>query len=271
MFAIPPLLIVEKRQTSLRLNSKIAAEIRKKIISIACTYIIPSNYIRKIDIQILYFLFFPSFAYSLSGFSIIWTLSMKPEVEQELAHTLLVELLAYQFASPVRWIETQDVILDDKMSQRVVEVGPAATLGNMAKRTLAAKYESYDAAKSVQRQILHFDDDMKEIYYSTDAGEAEPDTTAATIGKAEAAATGAEIAPSASAVPVPAAIPSLPQHRQAVQIPDTSIQAIDIVRSLVAQKLKKSLSDISVSKAVKDLVGGEYSALDIFIWLCHSY
>ena len=26
---------------------------------------------------------------------------------QKLAHTLLVELLAYHFASPVRWIETQ--------------------------------------------------------------------------------------------------------------------------------------------------------------------
>jgi hypothetical protein len=28
---------------------------------------------------------------------------MRPEVEQELAHLLLTELLAYQFASPVRW------------------------------------------------------------------------------------------------------------------------------------------------------------------------
>ncbi|PNP40924.1 hypothetical protein TGAMA5MH_06790 [Trichoderma gamsii] len=182
---------------------------------------------------------------------------MKPEVEQELAHTLLVELLAYQFASPVRWIETQDVILDDKMTQRVVEVGPAATLGNMAKHTLAAKYESYDAAKSVQRQILHFDKDMKEIYYSTDAAETELDVPVASISEAEASATGAKIATPASAVPVLAATPSLLQQRQKVQIPDTSIQAIDIVRSLVAQKLKKSTSEISVSKAVKDLVGGK--------------
>lgn len=182
---------------------------------------------------------------------------MKPEVEQELAHTLLVELLAYQFASPVRWIETQDVILDDKMAQRVVEVGPAATLGNMAKHTLAAKYESYDAAKSVQRQILHFDKDMKEIYYSSDAGEAEPNVLVGSISEAKASAAGAIIATPASAVPVPVAIPSPLQQRQAVQIPDTSIQAIDIVRSLVAQKLKKPLLEISVSKAVKDLVGGE--------------
>jgi fatty acid synthase subunit alpha len=42
---------------------------------------------------------------------------MRPEIEQELAHTLLVELLAYQFASPVRWIETQDVILAEKRTE----------------------------------------------------------------------------------------------------------------------------------------------------------
>lgn len=28
---------------------------------------------------------------------------MRPEVQQELSHILLTELLAYQFASPVRW------------------------------------------------------------------------------------------------------------------------------------------------------------------------
>ena len=58
---------------------------------------------------------------------------MRPEVEQELAHTLLVELLAYQFASPVRWIETQDVILEKNRTERIVEIGPADTLGGMAK------------------------------------------------------------------------------------------------------------------------------------------
>ncbi|KAF3480988.1 fatty acid synthase subunit alpha reductase [Arthroderma uncinatum] len=79
---------------------------------------------------------------------------MKPEVEQELAHTLLVELLAYQFASPVRWIETQDVILAEKRTERIVEVGPADTLGGMARRTLASKYEAYDAATSVQLRSL---------------------------------------------------------------------------------------------------------------------
>ena len=93
---------------------------------------------------------------------------MRPEVEQELAHTLLIELLAYQFASPVRWIETQDVFLAERTAERIVEIGPADTLGVMAKRTLASKYEAYDAAKSVQRQILCYNKDAKEIYYDVD-------------------------------------------------------------------------------------------------------
>ncbi|KAJ5819647.1 hypothetical protein N7474_005238 [Penicillium riverlandense] len=132
---------------------------------------------------------------------------MRPEVEQELAHTLLVELLAYQFASPVRWIETQDVILAEQRTERIVEIGPADTLGGMARRTLASKYEAYDAATSVQRQILCYNKDAKEIYYDVDPIEEEPEA--------------------------PAAQPA------------------------IAQKLKKSLADVPLSKAIKDLVGGK--------------
>lgn len=51
-------------------------------------------------------------------------------------------------------IETQDVILADKVAERIVEIGPSDTLGGMARRTLAAKYEAYDSALSLQRQIL---------------------------------------------------------------------------------------------------------------------
>lgn len=54
------------------------------------------------------------------------------------------------------------------MAERIVEIGPAETLGTMAQRTLASKYEAYDAVKSVQRQILCYDKDMKEIYYDVD-------------------------------------------------------------------------------------------------------
>lgn len=176
---------------------------------------------------------------------------MRPEVEQELAHTLLVELLAYQFASPVRWIETQDVFLAEKTAERIVEIGPADTLGVMAKRTLAAKYEAYDAAKSVQRQILCYNKDAKEIYYDVDPVEDEPEPAAAESASSSAPAAAAPVAAAAApAAPAPSAGP-------AAQIPDAPVSALDIVRSLIAQKLKKPLLEVPLSKAIKDLVGGE--------------
>jgi fatty acid synthase subunit alpha, fungi type len=176
---------------------------------------------------------------------------MRPEVEQELAHTLLIELLAYQFASPVRWIETQDVILAEKTTERIVEIGPADTLGVMAKRTLASKYEAYDAAKSVQRQILCYNKDAKEIYYDVDPVEDEPEPAAAgPSSSAPASAPSSNSAPAAAAPPPPSAGP-------AAQVPDAPVGAVDIVRALIAQKLKKPLLEIPLSKAIKDLVGGK--------------
>nr|AYF55692.1 fatty acid synthase [Shiraia sp. slf14] len=178
---------------------------------------------------------------------------MRPEVEQELSHTLLVELLAYQFASPVRWIETQDVVLGENTTERIVEIGPADTLGVMAKRTLASKYEAHDAARSVQRQILCYNKDAKDIYYDVDPVEDEPEPAAAGSGDASSAPASA---PAAAAAPV-AAAPPPPGAGPAAQVPDAPVKAVDILRALVAQKLKKPLLDIPLSKAIKDLVGGK--------------
>jgi fatty acid synthase subunit alpha len=177
---------------------------------------------------------------------------MRPEVEQELSHTLLVELLAYQFASPVRWIETQDVILGEKTTERIVEVGPADTLGVMAKRTLASKYEAHDAALSVQRQILCYNKDAKDIYYDVDPVEDEPEPASSDAAAAPASSSAAPTAASVSAAPAP-----LPSAGPAAQVPDALVSATDILRTLVAQKLKKPLVDIPLSKAIKDLVGGK--------------
>ena len=174
---------------------------------------------------------------------------MRPEVEQELSHTLLIELLAYQFASPVRWIETQDVVLGEKTTERIVEVGPADTLGVMAKRTLASKYEAHDAALSVQRQILCYNKDAKDIYYDVDPVEDEPEPAAAPSASASSA-------PAASAAPVAVAAPP-PSAGPAAPVPDAPVTATDVLRALVAQKLKKPLADVPLSKAIKDLVGGK--------------
>lgn len=179
---------------------------------------------------------------------------MRPEVEQDLSHTLLIELLAYQFASPVRWIETQDVILGEKTTERIVEIGPADTLGVMAKRTLASKYESHDAAQSIQRQILCYNKDAKEIYYDVDPIEEEPEPAPPASGSSGAPA--APAAGAAAATPVPAAAPA-PSAGPAAAVADEPIKATDILRAMIAQKLKKPLMDIPLGKAIKDLVGGK--------------
>jgi fatty acid synthase subunit alpha len=176
---------------------------------------------------------------------------MRPEIEQELSHTLLTELLAYQFASPVRWIETQDVFLQQHNTERIIEVGPSPTLAGMASRTIKAKYESYDAALSLQRQVLCYSKDAKDIYYLEDAAEAAPAPASVDAPAAPAAA------PVAAAPAVAPATSSAPPVTASAAIPDEPVKAALIVHVLVAQKLKKSLEAVSLSKTIKDLVGGK--------------
>src|SRR5699024_7345943 len=56
--------------------------------------------------------------------------------EQSLARLLMIELLSWQFASPVRWIETQQLLFEEV--DQIIEVGLAAspTLTNLAKRSM---------------------------------------------------------------------------------------------------------------------------------------
>src|SRR4051794_8910834 len=49
----------------------------------------------------------------------------------KLCSCLLIELLAYQFASPVQWIATQQALVRDGGIRRFVEVGPTAVLTGM--------------------------------------------------------------------------------------------------------------------------------------------
>lgn len=142
------------------------------------------------------------------------------------------------------------MILSQHSAERLVEIGPSDTLGGMARRTLAAKYEAYDAAQSLQRQILCYNKDAKEIYYDVEPVEEEATPEVPVASSSAPANTPAASAPVAAAAPAPSSGP-------AAQVADAPVQAVDIVRSLIAQKLKKSLAEIPLSKAIKDLVNGK--------------
>ncbi|KAG0241381.1 3-oxoacyl-[acyl-carrier-protein] synthase [Mortierella sp. GBA43] len=167
--------------------------------------------------------------------------------QQRLGYTLLVELLAYQFASPVRWIETQDRLFKEYNVVRLIEVGPSPTLCGMAQRTLKFKYEAYDDALTFQRSTLCTSKDAKDIYYANDNVES----------SSPAPTPAAAPAPVAKAAPVVAAPAPVAAAGPAAAVADAPIKAIEILHVLVAQKVKKTLDEVPLSKAIKDLVGGK--------------
>ncbi|KZS94178.1 fatty acid synthase [Sistotremastrum niveocremeum HHB9708] len=170
---------------------------------------------------------------------------------QKLAYIILVELLAYQFASPVRWIETQDRLFSQYKSERFIEIGPSPTLTGMATRTLKAKYENEDDSISRKRTILCHAKNAKEIYYQfeDEVEEAEkPSESEASPAPAAAAS-----APAAAAAPPPQA----PSGGAATAIEDEPLKAVDTLRVIIAQKLKKKADEVPLSKTIKDLVGGK--------------
>ncbi|KAJ1674527.1 fatty acid synthase alpha subunit Lsd1, partial [Spiromyces aspiralis] len=178
-----------------------------------------------------------------------------PGEQQRLAYTLLVELLAYQFASPVRWIETQDQLFKRYNIERFIEIGPAPTLINMAARTLKFKYEAYDDAMTRRRTNLCYIKDEKELYYAYDP---EPEPTGEGSAGQESSSSSDAAAPAvaaAVAAPVPAATPAA--TAASAEIPDTPVSAKEILHAVVAQKLKKSLDEVPISKSIRDLVGGK--------------
>jgi fatty acid synthase subunit alpha, fungi type len=164
-----------------------------------------------------------------------------------LHNIILVELLAYEFASPVRWIETRDLLFKDFAFERFIENDPSPTLTGMATRTLKAKYEAQDNSITHPRVILCYAKNGKERYYQFEDElahvQAEPIS---------------DVAPAIALAPVqtaaaPVTVPSGP----AMSVDDVPIKANDVLNVIVAQKLKKKVEEVPLSKSIKDLVGGK--------------
>jgi fatty acid synthase subunit alpha len=136
----------------------------------------------------------------------------------------------------------------------------------MAKRTGAATFKSRDTALLIERQFLSTSHDSKEIYYEYENPHTELDlqdpnargeTSLKSVPRHDAASSGNPIEPE---VPkLTASAPTLPQQVEAASIADVPISVIQIVQALVAQKLRKTIEQISSSKSIKELTGGKAS------------
>ena len=158
---------------------------------------------------------------------------------EELAATLLVELLSYQFASPVRWVETQEYLLTnpDWRVDDYVELGPQPVLTGMADRTM----------KGISRpnpllRVLHVERDSRSLFEQEDPA---PETPAEAAPEAPAEAAATAETPPATAATAPTDGPGV----EAFQV-----DAIALVSALMAAKLEIPLP--APDATIEDLCQG---------------
>jgi fatty acid synthase subunit alpha len=162
----------------------------------------------------------------------------------------------------VRWIETQHLFFTSLQVERLIEVGPAPTLLTMAKRTL----EQGNYSPLLQREILWYNRDKQAIYYQhvDEAAEQQQAPTPAPapaqakqqpkVTAAAAAAAPAAPAPAAPAVQQPAAPRAAAPAGKSVSAPLT---ALDVLRTMLALKLKRSLPLVPPTTSIREAVGGK--------------
>ncbi|KAJ1962358.1 fatty acid synthase alpha subunit Lsd1 [Dipsacomyces acuminosporus] len=182
---------------------------------------------------------------------------------QEVAYKILIEILSYQFSSPVQWIQTQDVLLRQISVSRIIEIGPSGSvLANMVRRTLNSQsysdccYREADVTKD-KLEVISSSTGMAKILFQDHANSG---------GTKESEASAANKPKDAVTAPSPqtkALSPQLPSSTGSVQvgaakpIEDVPVMPLDIIRALIAHKLRCSLSSISDAKPLKSFVGGK--------------
>ncbi|KAJ2725143.1 fatty acid synthase alpha subunit Lsd1 [Coemansia sp. Benny D115] len=181
----------------------------------------------------------------------------------KLATILLVELLAYQFASPVRWVDTQNVLFNSIGVRRFIEVGTSPILCGMAAKTLADMEHSPD--QSVM--LMHIEQDRDAVYYTHRREEApaklENEATATAREsidlavdklKAENDINGPAMLQSQTQPADPADIGSVSETAQIVDVPLT---AFSIIQAMVAYRTKQPITNITAGNTIKALVSGK--------------
>ncbi|QBJ95111.1 DUF1729 domain-containing protein [Rhodococcus sp. ABRD24] len=170
-----------------------------------------------------------------------------------LTRVILVELLAWQFASPVRWIETQDLLFTDEADgglgvERFVEIGLGAvpTVANLASQTLKLpdRFGSPVEVLNIEREAA--------IVYSTDVDPAPVEEDVEDSAPAPAA-------PAAAAAPAatPTAAPAAPAAPAGGPRPDDiAFKAADATKVLIALWTKLRPDQIGPADTIEALCDG---------------
>ncbi|WP_155765915.1 type I polyketide synthase, partial [Mycobacterium colombiense] len=169
----------------------------------------------------------------------------------EMARIVLIELLAWQFASPVRWIETQDLLFTEEAAgglgvERFVEIGvkSAPTVAGLATNTLKLPEYAHSTV-----EVLNAERDAA-VLFATDT-DPEPEPEDAPEAPAETAS-----APEAAAPAAPAA-PTAPSG--AARPDDIGFDAADATLALIALSAKMRIDQIEELDSIESITDGASS------------
>ncbi|MSP92865.1 MAG: DUF1729 domain-containing protein, partial [Myxococcales bacterium] len=174
----------------------------------------------------------------------------------ELARLLLVELLAWQFASPVRWIETQDVLFARQSDgglgiERCIEVGVGhqPTLTNMARATLDV------AGPAAPRVTLLNAEAHLDVVLEQDSDPDSPQAThAATVATLQP--TGPAPLPAVAPAPVVAAPPARPGQAANQPAPSRPASAADALVALLALQARFRPEQVRDTETIDEVFEG---------------
>ncbi|MEE6137884.1 fatty acid synthase subunit beta domain-containing protein [Mycobacterium sp. 050128] len=170
------------------------------------------------------------------------------ERPREMARTVFIELLAWQFASPVRWIETQDLLFIEEAAgglgvERFVEIGvkSAPTVAGLATNTLKLPEYAHSTV-----EVLNAERDAAVLF----ANDTDPEPEAEDVAEPAVEAG----APAAAA---PAAAPTAPSG--APRPDDIGFDAADATLALIALSAKMRIDQIEQLDSIESITDGASS------------
>jgi fatty acid synthase len=170
----------------------------------------------------------------------------------ELCRKIVIELLAWQFASPVRWIETQDLLFIEEAAgglgiERFVEIGvkSAPTVAGLATNTLKLPEYSHNTT-----EVLNSERDAAVLFATDTDPEPEVDDAPADAAPAPAAEAAAVEAAPAPAQAAPSGGP---------RPDDLGFDAADATLALVALSAKMRIDQIESLDSIESITDGASS------------
>ncbi|MBV9318437.1 MAG: DUF1729 domain-containing protein, partial [Mycobacterium sp.] len=174
----------------------------------------------------------------------------RTERPREMARTVFIELLAWQFASPVRWIETQDLLFTEEAAgglgvERFVEIGvkSSPTVAGLATNTLKLPGFAHSTV-----EVLNAERDAAVLFATDTDPEPETDEEAVALVAATEVAVPVETAPPAAAAPSGAPRPE-----------DISFDAADATLALIALSAKMRIEQIEELDSIESITDGASS------------